>query len=187
MKLTHEEMLVAMKTDDARYDGAFYVCVLSTKIYCLPSCKAKDPLPRNVVFHPTREAAIAAGFRGCLRCRSEFFPDVSPPWFHGVVRFMQNALGEKITERGLVEAAGVDSSTVRRYFRMHMQTTPMAYHRKLRLDHAKELLERGEDYLTAAYECGFGSASGFRDAFTKQFGMPPGKVHENERHHVQYH
>ena len=79
-RLSYDEMVRAMLTDDVRYDGKFYVCVKSTRIYCLPSCKAKQPMLKNVVFFPTRETATAAGFRGCKRCRAEFFPDVAPRW-----------------------------------------------------------------------------------------------------------
>lgn len=175
--LSYQQMVDAMLSDDARYNGRFYVCVKSTRIYCLPSCKAKIPLLRNVVFLGTREEAVEAGFRGCKRCRSEFFPDVAPPWFSAAVAFMKGAVGEKLSERELADAAGVDISTIRRYFKSYVETTPMAYHRKLRLEYAKTLIEKGTDYLTAAYECGFESASGFRDAFVRQFGFAPGRIH----------
>ena len=54
-------------TDDARWaavlrrdralDGRFVTGVLTTGIYCLPSCKARKPKPENVRFFPTCEAA----------------------------------------------------------------------------------------------------------------------------------
>lgn len=179
-----EEMIAAMEADDARYDGKFFVCVRSTRIYCLPSCKAKDPLLKNVTFTGSREEAVAAGFRGCLRCRSEFYPDVAPRWLEGAIAFMKSSLHEKITEQELAKRVGVDISTIRRYFKSFMQTTPMAYHRKLRLERAKELLEDGNDYLSAAFESGFDSSSGFRDAFRKQFGVTPGKIYGNSSHHL---
>ena len=175
--LTYEEMVQAMRTDDARYDGKFFVCVRTTRIYCLPSCKAKLPLLKNVLFLPTREEAIEAGFRGCKRCRSEFFPDTSPPWLERVLVLMRKEVQTKITESDIAATAGVDISTVRRYFRSYMQTTPVAYHRKLRLEFARDLLERGADYLTAAFEAGFESSSGFRDAFQRQYGNSPGRIH----------
>ena len=77
-------MVKAMLTNDSKYNGQFYVGVHSTGIYCLPSCKAKKPKLENVVFYPTREEAIAAGLRGCKRCKSEKFPDVLPEWLHSV-------------------------------------------------------------------------------------------------------
>jgi methylphosphotriester-DNA--protein-cysteine methyltransferase len=177
-KLTYEEMVTAMVTDDARSDGKFYVCVRTTGIYCLPSCKAKQPNLKNVVFLETREQAIAAGFRGCKRCRAEFFPDLSPPWLEPVLASMRREMHRRILEPMLAEEAGVDISTIRRYFKLYLRTTPMAFHRKMRLAYAKSLMEEGTNYLTAAYESGFESSSGFRDAFAKEYGCSPGRVHE---------
>ncbi len=178
-KLPFDEMIAAMLEDDARYDGKFFVCVRTTKIYCLPSCKAKLPQLKNVEFLSTREAAIAAGYRGCKRCRSEFYPDTSPAWLASVLSLMEREQQAKINEQMLAERAGVDISTIRRYFRQYLQTTPIAHHRRMRLEHARKLLERGENYLTAAYDSGFESASGFRDAFSKQFGCAPGRINGN--------
>lgn len=174
ISLTHNQMLRAMQTNDASYDGKFYVGVVSTGIYCLPSCKARLPKPENVVFFPTREAAIASGLRGCKRCRSERFPDVLPDWLHAVLAFMHAHPGDRLTEERLIKLAGVDISTIRRYFKQHHGTTPLAFHRKVRLAHARRLIEGGTDYLSAAYDCGYESSSGFRDAFLREFGQPPG-------------
>ncbi len=175
-ELSHDEMVRAMQTDDARYNGKFYVCVKTTHIYCLPSCKAKDPHVKNVIFLPSRDEAEKSGFRGCKKCRSEFYPNLAPKWLEKVLACMRNELRSHIREQRLASAAGVDISTIRRYFSSYMDTTPMAFHRRLRLEYAKSLIECGTDYLTAAYECGFESSSGFRDAFTKYFGFTPGKT-----------
>jgi len=161
---------------DAAFDGRFYVGVTTTGIYCLPSCKAKKPLAKNIVFFSDRAEAIAAGFRGCKRCNSESYPDVAPEWLRDVLELMRNEPAGRLDENELADRAGVDISTVRRHFKTKFGTTPIAFHRKARLARAKTLLEGGVDYLTAAYECGFESASGFRDAFVKEYGIPPGGV-----------
>src|SRR3954468_18825780 len=54
---------------DARADGTFVLAVRSTHIYCRPSCPARRPLRRNVVFFRTQEEAERHGFRPCRRCR----------------------------------------------------------------------------------------------------------------------
>jgi AraC family transcriptional regulator of adaptative response/methylated-DNA-[protein]-cysteine methyltransferase len=172
-------MVAAMLTDDANYDGKFYVCVKSTGIYCIPSCKAKTPMLKNVLFLRTKKEAVAKGFRGCKRCRSEFFPEVHPVWWKEALDVMKNDMARKITENELANIAEVDISRIRRYFKTYMETTPIAFHRKLRLEYARTLIEQGMDYVTAAYECGFESVSGFRDAFIKQYGHIPGKSNGN--------
>src|ERR1700736_3235855 len=52
-----------------RADGTFVLAVRSTHIYCRPSCPARRPLRRNVVFFRTGAEAEQQGFRPCLRCR----------------------------------------------------------------------------------------------------------------------
>lgn len=169
-------MVKAMSANDSSYDGKFYVGVHSTGIYCLPSCKAKLPKLKNVRFYSTREEAIAAGLRGCLRCKSKEFPDILPDWLHAVIKSMSENKSQRMTEAYLIKVTGVDISTVRRYFKIHLGLTPLAFHRKIRLNHARQLLESGHDYITAAYESGYQSVSGFREAFTRQFGISPGSI-----------
>jgi AraC family transcriptional regulator of adaptative response/methylated-DNA-[protein]-cysteine methyltransferase len=170
-------MISAMRNCDGLYDGQFYVGVHSTGIYCLPSCKAKTPLLKNVVFYPTREDAITAGLRGCKRCRSEKFPDVLPEWLHGLLAYMNDHRHERLSESELMKMAGVEISTVRRYFKQHLGVTPLAFHRRLRLSYAKNMIENGTNYLTAAFDSGWESSSGFRAAFQRQFGCSPGSCY----------
>ena len=154
-------MIEAMSHNDSTYDGKFYVGVHSTGIYCLPSCRARLPLLKNVAFYPTRER----------------FPDVLPDWLGTVLTHMKAHQSARLTESDLAHVAGVDISTIRRYFKQHHGLTPLAFHRKLRLEHARSLIESGSDYLSAAFECGYESASGFRDAFVREFGQPPGRFY----------
>jgi len=175
--LTPEIMVTAMQTCDSSYDGKFYVGVHSTGIYCLPSCKARTPLLKNVRFYATREEAIAAGLRGCRRCRSNRYPDILPEWVKQVIAFMRENRTERLTERILAEIAGVDITTIRRHFKTRLGMTPLAFNRKQRLAHARRLIESGLDCLSAGFECGYESSSGFRAAFTKEYGLPPGRVY----------
>jgi len=177
-------MVKAFQTNDSTYDGKFYVGVRSTGIYCLPSCKAKLPKLENVVFYQNREEAIAAGLRGCKRCKSESFPDVLPRWLHDVLKYMKNNHNTRLTEAKLVQMAPVDITTIRRYFKNHLGMTPLAFHRKLRLTSARDLIDSGYSYLQAAYECGYESSSGFRDAFNRHFGCPPGRLYGKQRNRI---
>lgn len=176
-RLTREEMFRIMRRKDPAYNGRFYVGVHSTGIYCLPTCRARTPKPQNVVFYATREEAIAAGLRGCKRCRAERFPDLLPDWLHRTLKLMREQRHRKLTENELIRLTGVDISTVRRYFHTHLGATPLAFHRTIRLQYARQLLESGHDYLAAAFECGYESASGFRSAFQRQFGATPGSFY----------
>src|SRR5277367_4787380 len=66
---TEERYWQAATARDRRADGTFVLAVRSTRIYCRPSCPARRPLRRNVIFFRTQQEAETQGFRACLRCR----------------------------------------------------------------------------------------------------------------------
>jgi AraC family transcriptional regulator of adaptative response/methylated-DNA-[protein]-cysteine methyltransferase len=68
--LTNDARWEALRRRDRDAEGAFFIAVRTTGVYCLASCAGR-PLRRNVEFHDTREAARAAGFRACLRCKPD--------------------------------------------------------------------------------------------------------------------
>src|ERR1700716_1377992 len=59
----------AVQRRDRAYNGRFWFSVRTTGVYCLPSCAARPALRRNVAFHASPDAAEAAGFRACKRCK----------------------------------------------------------------------------------------------------------------------
>src|SRR5256885_6670056 len=88
---------------DARFDGKFFIGVLTTGIYCRPICRARTAKEVNVRYFPTAAAAVEAGFRPCLRCRPECSPG-TPAWL-GTPSTVSRAL-RLIDESGL-EVGGV--------------------------------------------------------------------------------
>lgn len=173
--LTYDEMLHARFTRNANYDGRFYIGIKTMKIFCLPSCKAKLAKKENTVFFESREEAIQAGFRGCLRCKSEYYPNIHPIWLDEVLLFIKANVHLKINEKLLSTLTNVDITTIRRVFVSCFGLSPIAYHRRLRLVYAKTMIEEGIHYTQAMTECGFRSTSSFRKAFVKEFGFPPGE------------
>ncbi len=74
-----ERCIRAVQSKDERFDGWFFTAVLTTGIYCRPSCPAVPPKPQNMRFFPSAAAAQQAGFRACKRCRPDASPG-SPEW-----------------------------------------------------------------------------------------------------------
>jgi AraC family transcriptional regulator, regulatory protein of adaptative response / DNA-3-methyladenine glycosylase II len=68
----------ALTAHDPRFDGIFFVGVISTGIYCRPICPAKTPKEVNCLFFNNPQEAEQAGFRPCLRCRPELAPGNAP-------------------------------------------------------------------------------------------------------------
>ena len=67
----------AVQSKDARFDGWFFTAVVTTGIYCRPSCPVVPPKPENMRFYPSAAAAQQAGFRACKRCRPDATPGVT--------------------------------------------------------------------------------------------------------------
>ncbi len=63
-----EEAWTAVLARNRAFDGRFVTGVLSTGIYCRPSCATRHPARANVRFFADGAAARAAGLRPCKRC-----------------------------------------------------------------------------------------------------------------------
>ena len=79
MRMNQATMYARVLAGDAAYNGRFFTGVLTTGIYCLPSCKARKPKPENVRFFPSCEAARQAGLRACKKCHPDDFARGADP------------------------------------------------------------------------------------------------------------
>ena len=86
---------------------------------------------------------------------------------------MKSNLNRKITETELIDIADVDITTIRRYFKFHQKISLLAYHRKLRMSHAKRLLEEGTDVKGVHKLVGYQSKEGFIHAYKQEYGSLP--------------
>ncbi len=69
--LNEQEKYNFIGSKDKRYDGQFYTAVKTTGIFCLPSCRARKPLKKNVIFYDTKDEATENGFRACKVCKPD--------------------------------------------------------------------------------------------------------------------
>ena len=158
---------------DARADGTFVLGVRSTNIYCRPSCPARRPLRRNVVFFHNGAEAEQQGFRACLRCR--------PNEVAGAVSLVERASRElasaadddPVRFSGLAMQLGTTTGTLRRAFLQVTGLRPRDLAAALRLDTFKKLLRSGRSISDALYETGYGSTSRVYERSDAQLGMTP--------------
>jgi AraC family transcriptional regulator of adaptative response/methylated-DNA-[protein]-cysteine methyltransferase len=168
------EMEAAYQRRDASYDGVFYLGVRTTGIFCRPSCPARKPLARNVEYFRSVREAMFAGFRPCKRCRPLEVPGAHPAWVAGLLDRLEREPEHRIRDQDL-RAAGVEPERARRYFQQRYGMTFHAFARGYRLRRAFEQLRRGASLDDVAMSHGFDSHSGFRDAFSRLLGRPPGR------------
>jgi AraC family transcriptional regulator of adaptative response/methylated-DNA-[protein]-cysteine methyltransferase len=167
-------MYRALVRRDSAYEGVFVVGVRTTRIFCRPTCGAKKPRRENVEFFTTVRDALHAGYRPCKRCRPMDVHRQPPAW---VVRLMQRVDREpsrRISDADL-RAISIEPSRTRRYFKQNYGMTFHAYHRARRMGLALAEVRRGRDPTQVGLRHGFDSSSGFRDAFARVFGKPPGR------------
>ncbi len=175
-------MYRALEARDPGYDGVFVTAVRTTGIFCRPTCPAKRPARENVTFFPGARDALFAGFRPCKRCRPMDAPGESPPWVARLLDELEKDPTRRWTDEDL-RRLGLGPERVRRWFRTHHGMTFHAYHRARRLGLAMGRLRNGAGLSETAFDSGFESLSGFRDAFHGLVGGPPGR-HREERHLV---
>ncbi len=168
-----QEMERAYLHADAAYDGLFFLGVRTTGIFCRPTCPARKPLPQNVDYFATPTAALLAGYRPCKRCRP-MDADGQPEWVTTLLSDIESRPSARLTESEL-RLRGIDPGTARRYFLKHYGMTFQAYARALRLGQALTLIREGAELDDVVFESGYDSHSGFRDAFVRTFGNPPGR------------
>jgi len=168
------EMEQAVQRRDASYDGIFFVGVRTTGIFCRPSCPAKTPLARNRQYFATAAEAIFAGYRPCKRCRPLDTNGRAPSWAQRLLSEVEQTPMGRIRDADL-RAMNIDPARARRYFLKHYGMTFHAYCRGRRMGKALEQIRQGAPLDDVALGHGYDSHSGFRDAFAKTFGQPPGR------------
>ncbi len=159
---------------DASYDGIFYVCVRTTGIFCRPSCSARKPNKKNVVYHATVRDCLLDGYRPCKRCRPLAVGAEDTTWLAPLLSAVERDPARRLTDTDLT-AMGISPHRARRYFTRNFDMSFQAYHRARRMGLALASLRNGEDCTAVAYDHSYESLSGFRDAFKKTFGAPPGR------------
>jgi AraC family transcriptional regulator of adaptative response/methylated-DNA-[protein]-cysteine methyltransferase len=168
-----QEMEHAYRTRDASYDGIFFLAVRSTGIFCRPSCPARKPDPRNVVYYASAREAIFAGFRPCKRCQPMASNGTPPAWITGLLTQVERDPTARYPD-SFLRSIGIDPARTRRYFHKKYGMTFQAYCRGRRLGESLEQIRLGVDLDDVALGYGYNSHSGFRDAFVRTFGKSPG-------------
>ena len=171
----------ARQTRDARFDGKFFIAVVSTRIYCRPICPVRTLKESSVRYYASAAAAAEAGYRPCLRCRPESSPG-TPAWL-GTSSTVSRAL-RLISEDGLengVEALadrlGVGSRHLRRLFLKHLGATPIAVAHTRRLHFAKKLIDETTlPMYEVALASGFGSIRRFNAGILKVYHRTPTQI-----------
>lgn len=169
---TDEARWAALTARDAAADGAFLYAVSTTGVFCRPSCASRLPLRTNVRFFDAPEAARAAGFRPCKRCRPEGLPR-EQAIVARVCAVLEARAGERVTLAQLSESVHLSPFHLQRLFKRATGVSPRAYQAAARAAVLRERLRDGAAVTAAAAEAGYGSPSRLYAAAARELGMSP--------------
>lgn len=156
---------------DRSFDGRFVTGVLTTGIYCRPSCAARHPARGNVRFFADGAEARAAGLRPCKRCRPDEVARDEAAVLAAIDEIKASEGNPQLAE--LAEAVGYSPTHFQRVFTRATGLSPAAYARALREERAREALSSGGSVTGAIYEAGFEAPSRFYDSMEGKLGMAP--------------
>jgi len=170
----------ALLRRDRTFNGRFWFSVKSTGVYCLPSCAARTPLRRNVDFHVSPDAAEAAGFRACKRCKPRHWPNgpgadlgLSQPVARACALFDSTLADTAPSLAAVARKVGLSSGALSKRFIAELGVNPrdwLAARKRLRF---RKALRGGETVADALYGAGYGSPSRVYESSDKTLGMTP--------------
>ncbi|WP_447009610.1 DNA-3-methyladenine glycosylase 2 family protein [Saccharothrix hoggarensis] len=169
----------AVRSKDARFDGWFFTAVLTTRIYCRPSCPVAPPKVENMRFYPSAAAAQQAGFRACKRCRPDASPG-SPLWNHRAdsvakaMRLIADGVVDRDGVPGLATRLGYSVRQVERLLLAELGAGPLALARAQRAQTARLLIETTAlPMAEVALAAGFASVRAFNETVREVFALSP--------------
>lgn len=175
-----QQYATARLSRDARFDGRFYVAVLSTGIFCRPICPARLPAEQNVRYFHFAQQALDQGFRPCLRCRPDSAPG-SCAW-HGVETTTKRALQLLASElscsiASIAERMGISERYLNQLIQEAVGMPPKRYQLHSRLLQAKRLLQQTAlPVAEVAVACGFQSARRLQDNMQRWCKLSPSQL-----------
>lgn len=171
-----EQRYSAVLARDVEADSAFFYAVLTTGIYCYPSCPSKNSLKENTRYFTTREAAVDAGFRACKRCLSDL-----PPLLERQRDLVESACQVITESSGSIKIEdvaitfGVSRFHLQKLFKQFLGLSPKAYAIAARAKAVECSLAGTQSVTKAVYEAGYNQSSSFYAKGVERLGMSPKK------------
>jgi AraC family transcriptional regulator, regulatory protein of adaptative response / methylated-DNA-[protein]-cysteine methyltransferase len=165
----------AVQKRDQAQDGRFYFGVMTTGVYCRPSCAARRPLRKNVRFYERPEQAEKDGLRPCLRCRPLAAAGADPytQRIRDLCRYIDAHSDERLQLHDLAERVDLSPFHLQRSFKAITGLTPREYLEAARLRLLKSGLRRSGGVTKAVYDAGYNSSSCVYERADTRLGMTP--------------
>jgi AraC family transcriptional regulator of adaptative response/methylated-DNA-[protein]-cysteine methyltransferase len=166
-------MRKAVAERDASFDGSFVYGVVTTGVYCRPSCQSRPAKAQNMRFFVDAEAAESAGFRACKRCQPRSNVNTTAKLMQSLAQYIDKNADQPLSLELLSEQAHLSPTHLQRTFKAVLGVSPKAYHDAARLRLLKSSLKSGKSVLDAIGDAGFQSTSRIYGHATRNLGMAP--------------
>jgi AraC family transcriptional regulator of adaptative response/methylated-DNA-[protein]-cysteine methyltransferase len=177
--LDEDAAWAAVLRRDRSMDGRFVTGVLTTGIYCRPSCAARHPKRQNVRFFADGSEAAAAGLRACLRCRPDDASRDSAA-VEAALELIEGSEDPPSLEQ-LAARAGYSPFHFHRLFKRAIGVTPAAYARGKRARAMTETLAADGRVTDAIYDSGYSGPGRFYAEAKDRLGMTPTRWRDGGR------
>jgi AraC family transcriptional regulator of adaptative response/methylated-DNA-[protein]-cysteine methyltransferase len=179
VNLSFDEKYNAIGKAKSDYEGVFFTGVITTGVFCRPSCRARKPKRENVIFYDTAQEAIQSGFRPCKICKPMEQANETPDYIKALIKALHDHPFLKIKDSDLKQR-GLEPNHIRRWFKKHHNMTFHTYQRMMRINKAYNQIKGGNSVTHTAFGVGYESLSGFNDGYRKIFAnSPTGKKPKN--------
>lgn len=162
----------ALVDRESSYVGIFFVCVKTTSIFCIATCRARKPKLKNVEFYTTVKEALDLGYRPCKVCKPTENANEAPEAVEAALKLFKENPKEKVSDYQLRQNQ-ISPELVRRWFKKNYGMTFQAYQRMNRINNAFQELKGGRKTTETAFDTGYDSLSGFGYTYKKVVGNSP--------------
>ena len=180
--LDQEACWVALSNRDKSFDSRFYVGVLTTGVYCRPSCGSRRPNRENVRFFPSTSEAKKAGLRACLRCKPDDVlspSEITATRISELCSYIREHCHEPLPLSVVSERVGLSPFHLQRTFKATVGMSPKEFVDACRLGKLKSSLRQEASVTHAVYDAGYGSSSRVYERTETRIGMTPGQYRDH--------
>jgi AraC family transcriptional regulator of adaptative response / methylphosphotriester-DNA alkyltransferase methyltransferase len=174
-----EEVWQAIVTNNPAFDGKIYYGVVTTHVFCRPSCKSRIPLKDHVRIFKSIDHALSAQFRPCKRCKPDGLKLPNEEWITQIIQWMDAHYMETVNLDKLAELFHGSPYHLHRTFKRIKEITPTDYIQQLRLKKAMhDLKTTNQTVMEIAMAVGIPNPAHFATLFQKKTGLTPTKYRQ---------
>ena len=167
-----QEKRLAIRQRNPAYNGVFLYAVVTTGVFCVPSCPSRPARPENLRFFTDSDEAIAAGYRPCKRCKP-LTEALQTAALVEVARYIEAHATEVLTLESLSKQTQLSPSALQKKFVALFGLSPKALQDHWRKQKLKQGLRTKQKIANSIYDAGYSSSSSLYQGSQTPFAMSP--------------